>query len=113
MRCTRRRGSWSVSVNSGAPEGPACGRRLAGRVSEGVSVSVWGTRKAEGAERGRERSACRGPRTLTPDAHAGRTTLVAFADATAHGPLWLLRQEVPSGSAIESLAPWLVLKLQP
>jgi hypothetical protein len=47
------------------PEGPARGWRLARRVSEGVSEFVWGAREAESVGRGRERSACRGPRMLT------------------------------------------------
>jgi hypothetical protein len=41
------------------------GPRLAGRVSERVSVFVWGAREAGSVGRGRERSAGRGPRTLT------------------------------------------------
>jgi hypothetical protein len=49
-----------------------------------VSVFVGGAREAEGAERGRERSACRGPLTHTRPAYATRFPLVAHATATAH-----------------------------
>ena len=56
------------------PEGPARGQVsapwLAGRVSEGGSVFVWGAREAARVGRGRERSAGRWPRTLTQAAHA-------------------------------------------
>ena len=56
-------------------------------MSEGVSVPVWGTREVEGVWR--ERSAGRGPRTLTQIAHASRDTLGAHATAIAHaGRVW-------------------------
>jgi hypothetical protein len=44
-----------------------CGLRVAGRVSEGVSVFGWGVREAESVRRGRERSAGRGLRKRTPE----------------------------------------------
>ena len=77
---------------------PARGWRLAGRVSAGVSVFVGGARDAGRVWRGRERSAYRGPRTLTGAAHAGRDTLVATA--TAHGLAGRLRRPSQESSHI-------------
>ena len=70
-----------------------------------VSVFVWGARQAESVERGRERSGCRGPRTLTPAAHAGRLPLVAHATATAHAGRSALDRRVahPCGPGVSAL----------
>jgi hypothetical protein len=62
------------------PEGPARGWRVAGRVSEGVSVFVGGAREAENVGC----FACRASLTLMPIAHADRAPLVATAHASAH-----------------------------
>jgi hypothetical protein len=85
---------------------PARVRRVAGRVSEGVSVFVWATRDAESVSGGREvhtvqGTAPRRPLTLTRAAHANRTTPAEHAHATAHG----VRE--PSPIQCHNLAQWM------